>query len=150
MRKINFRHPRAYSSMRPLKSQQLAGWQPCDTWIFNNHFHKKKDRIMSPKATLSWSISMGQRATKINQERNFPLHYSFQGYLQRKQNQNALKCLLDGEKLACAESIRELFNNSVPWENISLVSVPSSASLQVICYINGCAGCRVAGQKSLF
>lgn len=56
----------------------------------------------------------GQRATKINQERNFPLYYPFPRYLLRKQNQSTLKCLLDVEKLACAESIRKLFNNSLP------------------------------------
>lgn len=45
--------------------------------------------------------------------------------------------MLDVRKLACAESIRELFTNSLPCENISLVKVPRPASLQVIWYISG-------------
>lgn len=96
------------------------------------------------------NLSKGQRAAKINQERNFPLYYPFQRYLLKKQNQNTLKYLPDVEKPACAESIRRLFNNSLPCENISLVTVPSSASPQLICYISGCSGYRIAGQNLQF
>ena len=70
--------------------------------------------------------------------------YPFQRYLLKKQNQNTLQCLPSGETLACAESIRKLFNSNLPCGNISLVTVPSSAALQASCYISGCGGWRIS------
>lgn len=79
------------------------------------NFYLKKGHKLGVKGSPFFkNLYEEQRATKINQERNFSLYYPFQRYLLRKQNQSTLKCLLDVEKLACAESIRKLFNNSLP------------------------------------
>lgn len=127
-------HPKIYHSRRPLKT---AGC-PVVLEFLRSFLQEKGHKLGVRESPVFQNLYEGQRATKINQERNFALHYPFQRYLLKKQDQNTLKCLPDIEKLACAESIRKLFGNSLPCENISLVLVPSSASPQVICYISAC------------